>query len=355
MSISSGENPTKYVVRSPYITVYLSDSDMIAVAGTSGRRHRLSEAARQVLLAAGVPATPDKLAETGGTSLDVVLALIAAELLIDPDRLPDRSWWDPHELVIQRMRSAGRKRPTLQAEEMPSPRKPLRDEVVTLPQTALDTDPAFFADVLSHRRSCRRFADHPLDLATLGAFLRRSLSVQHSAESYDSGVNWRPTPSGGGRHPLEVYLWPVRVTDLAPAIYRYDPFESVLCRHSDVDEWFARMPEQLRQQSDLLEGDPAVVLLVTAVAGRTMWKYENNGLSIIYQDLGALYQTWYLVATALGLGGCVLNGGNEFVNARMLGLDPLIECHVGGFLLGTPRDDRYQDPLSELLTTRDQP
>ncbi|MBF6328298.1 SagB family peptide dehydrogenase [Nocardia transvalensis] len=328
---------------------------MIATAGTSGRRYRLTDPAWQVLTAADVPATVDKLAEVSGASPDVVLGLVAAELLIEPRRLSAGAWWDPHELVIQRMRATGHKRPVLHPEDMPSPRKPLGGEVVALPDGDLDlpADPAFFTEVLSRRRTCRRFADRPLDLPTLGRFLRATSEVQHSAEAYGSGVSWRPVPSGGGRHPLEIYLWPVQMPDLAPAIYRFDPFASVLCRHGDLDEWFARMPEQLREQTELLEGDPAVVLLVTAVFGRTMWKYENNGLSIVYQDLGALYQTWYLVATALGLGGCVLNGGNELVNARMLGLDPLIEGHVGGFLLGWPRDERYRDPLSELLGTRE--
>ncbi|MBF6066077.1 SagB family peptide dehydrogenase [Nocardia terpenica] len=328
---------------------------MIAVAGTSGRRHRLTASAWQVLSAADAPATVDKLAEASGVSADVVLSLVAAELLIEPQRLSAGSWWDPHELVIQRMRGAGHKRAMLHRQDMPAPRKPLRGEIVALPDTDTDprADPGFFTQVLSQRRSCRRFADRPLDLSTLATFLRTSSEVQHSAEDYGSGVTWRPVPSGGGRHPLEIYLWPVRMTDLAPAIYRFDPFESVLCRHSDLDQWFSRMPEQLRAQSELLEGDPAVMLLVTAVFGRTMWKYENNGLSIVYQDLGALYQTWYLVATALGLGGCVLNGGNELVNARVLGLDPVIEGHVGGFLLGWPRDERYRDPLAEILGARE--
>lgn len=351
-SDATSESVPKYVVRSPHLTVTWRGSALVAIAGSSGRQVRLTEAAWRVLAAAELPATVEKLADAGAAPVDVVLSLVAAELLWEADRLTARTWWDPHELAIQRMRAHGRKRSVLPAGEMPSPRKPAHGAVVALPPAEVSADPAFLTEVLPRRRSCRRFADRPIELATLGAFLRASLAVQQSAEAHGSGVSWRPAPSGGGRHPLEVYLWPVRVRDLAPAIYRFDPFESVLRRHGELDDWFARMPEQLRAQTDLLEGDPAVILLVTAVVGRTMWKYENNGLTIVYQDLGALYQTWYLVATALGLGGCVLNGGNELVNARVLGLDPMVEVQVGGFLLGLPRDDRYRDPLRELLATR---
>ena len=51
---------------------------------------------------------------------------------------------------------------------------------------------------------------------------------------------------------------------------------------------------------------------------------------------GVLYQTMYLVATAMGLAPCGLGNGDADLSARVLGLDYLQESSVGDFLLGTP-------------------
>ena len=77
------------------------------------------------------------------------------------------------------------------------------------------------------------------------------------------------------------------------------------------------------------------MLLVTAVFARVMWKYEGIGPGLIDRNVGCLYQTIYLVATALGLGPCAIGAGDEAANASWLGLDPLVESQVGCVLIGT--------------------
>ena len=81
-----------------------------------------------------------------------------------------------------------------------------------------------------------------------------------------------------------------------------------------------------------------MIFLVTAVVQRLTWKYGRLGVTLMYQDVGCLLQTMYLVSTALGLGSCAIGTGNGVRNAEWLGLDPLVEPEVGCFAIGRPAD-----------------
>jgi len=54
-----------------------------------------------------------------------------------------------------------------------------------------------------------------------------------------------------------------------------------------------------------------------------------------WQHSGGLYQTMFLVATAMGLAPCGLGSGNADLAARTFGLDYLRESSVGEFILGS--------------------
>ena len=60
--------------------------------------------------------------------------------------------------------------------------------------------------------------------------------------------------------------------------------------------------------------------------------------SVILKNVGALYQTMYLVATAMGLAPCGLGGGHSDLFAAAAGLDYLAETSVGEFILGRPHE-----------------
>jgi SagB-type dehydrogenase family enzyme len=56
--------------------------------------------------------------------------------------------------------------------------------------------------------------------------------------------------------------------------------------------------------------------------------------ALVLKNLGALYTTMYLVATAMGLAPCALGGGDSELFSQAIGLDPYAEPAVGEFLLG---------------------
>ncbi|MEV4578534.1 nitroreductase family protein [Nonomuraea jabiensis] len=71
-----------------------------------------------------------------------------------------------------------------------------------------------------------------------------------------------------------------------------------------------------------------------------MWKYEGMGYALTLKHVGVLYQTLYCVATAMGLAACGLGSGDSAAFAEATGRDPLEECAVGEFMIGTAEAPR---------------
>jgi SagB-type dehydrogenase family enzyme len=66
------------------------------------------------------------------------------------------------------------------------------------------------------------------------------------------------------------------------------------------------------------------------------WRYESIGYSAILKDVGVLYQTFYLVATAMGLSACALGVGNSDLFSDAAKTNYYEETSVGEFILGSP-------------------
>ena len=191
------------------------------------------------------------------------------------------------------------------------------------------------SQLLERRRSIREHDDeHPITKAQLGEFLFR---VAHQRETWSDEhqeLSSRPYPSGGAAHELELYPL-VRLCDgVEPALYHYDPAGHTLGRVAEPGQWTMLLLEYARGAA-VMERPPQVVLLVAARFGRVTWKYESMAYSLVLKHVGVLYQTMYLVATAMGLAPCALGGSNPDAFAAATGLDFYDEPHVGEFVLGS--------------------
>ena len=93
-------------------------------------------------------------------------------------------------------------------------------------------------------------------------------------------------------------------------------------------------------QHPTMNREPDILLIITAVFARTMWKYENLGLSLILSDLGCLYQTMYLIATDMKLAPCAIGKTYEKLVRDWINLKWFEESHVGTFMLGIPENDQ---------------
>lgn len=248
----------------------------------------------------------------------------------------ERAGWDLVDLAVQRGSAHGGYDPA--ALDGPPPatfKDPPGSTPLELPSPPLDATRSL-ASVLEDRRSSRSYATTDVSAAQLGTFLSACGRVTRTFDDpVLGGTSRRPYPSGGARHPLEIYPVCNSVDDIGRGAYWYDPKAHLLYPVASSDDRLNALNREVRWAAGGIPNrDPPVILVITAVFGRTMWKYRRIGLSLILKDLGGLYQTMHLVATAMRLAGCPLGAGNESENARWLGLDPLVESQVGAFLLG---------------------
>lgn len=216
---------------------------------------------------------------------------------------------------------------------------PAWQDVVTADRT--------FTEVLEDRRSVRAYDPAaPLTLDQLGELLYRAARVRGVADRVDDDPTSyelvdQPYPTGGGTGELDIHLTVARCEGLEPGIYHYDRAAHRLVLHS-AD---ARARTEMLAHACLSTGgalaDPQVVLSVTSRIGRLSWKYSAIAYAVTLKHVGVLYQTLYLVATAMGLSPCGLGSGNSEVIARNLGLDWVEQPAVGEFALGgRPAGDR---------------
>jgi SagB-type dehydrogenase family enzyme len=157
-----------------------------------------------------------------------------------------------------------------------------------------------FIHVLKARRTYREFSTRPLPVEVLSQLLSLVWGVTGYVHSPIFGkLPLKTSPSGGSRHPGEVYVAALRVRGLRSGLYHYHPARHQLeliqngvsrsrvwryCAHQDYVK------------------DAAALFIMTAMFKRTMWKYNHaRAYRVVLLDAGHLCQTFYLVATWLGL------------------------------------------------------
>ncbi|MEU0566198.1 SagB family peptide dehydrogenase [Nonomuraea sp. NPDC005983] len=221
----------------------------------------------------------------------------------------------------------------------PAMKQPPAGPVVELPAPDLDAvsehDPAFTA-VLEQRRSIREYGQWPLRVDQVAEFLYRVARVRSltTVEGLPYQASSRPYPSGGAAYDLELYLLVERCDGLARGIYHYDPLDHRLTGVEARPADLARILGNARSAAGLARS-PDVMFVITSRFQRLAWKYRGLAYAATLKNVGVLYQTMYLVATAMGLAPCALGSGDSDLSARVLGLDYLEESAVGEFMLGS--------------------
>lgn len=172
-------------------------------------------------------------------------------------------------------------------EQLPLPRPPLSG--------------ATLADLLLRRRTVRSFRLDPIafdDFARVLYFTWGQIGWKQSGVF--GHLIKKTSPSGGARHPIEVYPVVRRVEGIPAGVYHYDVALHCLSQ--------LRVGDFGPALTSALPGQPwvdraAVVFVMTAVFERVMWKYRaSRAYRVVLMDSGHLGQVFHLVATALSLG-----------------------------------------------------
>ena len=267
--------------------------------------------------------------------------------------------WDFHDLLFHARSTEGRHAnpvgglyPHLGIKPPPAVRSPWPGQKVELGKfSAADSEAVSpVVRLLRERRSIRDFDDgRPITLAELARFLDRTARVQSTWSSRldfgDQGQDGGPTltytarpyPSGGGSYELELYLAADKCEGLARGFYHYDAGGHALV----PIEVRAAEFDALLKGAEFAMGAPAVPQILITIAarfGRISWKYSSIAYSLILKDVGVLLQTFYLMATDMGLGGCAIGTVNIDLFAKMTGIELHAEGPVGQFALGRARN-----------------
>jgi SagB-type dehydrogenase family enzyme len=189
-----------------------------------------------------------------------------------------------------------------------------------------------FLDVLSHRRSTRQFSGEDVPFETISALLRLGGGI--TGLDAPTQTAFKTSPSGGGRHPTEIYLHAHRVGGLDPGLYhlntRRDELELVGPPQS---------PEALVELlgDQFWVADSSCVVFFTCVLARSTWKYSTpRTYRMLHLDVGHLSQTFYLLAAALGLGMTFTAAIRDERLEQLLGIDAAHELVMGCSVIGTP-------------------
>ena len=202
--------------------------------------------------------------------------------------------------------------PTDQQERLPMPPMEVRrgGEIIELPER--DVSP--LGAMLENRYSLRSYGGGPLTLEELSFLLWAAQGVK-AVNQYRT---LRTAPSGGARHPLELYAFVNNVAGLAPGAYHYlaleDKLERLGCRANQADQLtFALAGQEFA-------GHAPVCLVWTAVPYRSEWRYDSHGHKDILLDAGHSCQNVYLACEELGLGCCALAAYDQEAMDELLGL-----------------------------------
>lgn len=168
---------------------------------------------------------------------------------------------------------------------------------IALPRLRADQS---LSRILLERRTWRRFSRAPLPLTSLGQLLGLTNGVQQWATLRGQGdLPLKTSPSGGARHPVELYVLAWGIEGLEKGLYHYaSDVHALEVVQAGLDS--SRVPIYL-PNGDYWSKACAVILF-SAVYDRELWRY---GYSRAYRapfiEAGHLCQTFCVLATEYGL------------------------------------------------------
>ncbi|MER6951362.1 SagB family peptide dehydrogenase [Nonomuraea sp. NPDC000554] len=313
----------------------------------------LDPAARSMVAALGAPVRVADLPPSGLS--DQAVAELLAHLVgagfaeVTEEEHPVLRQWDFHDLLFHARSRFGRHDEPFggifpyvgEIEPQPAVKEPPQGPSVELHRPELDEllerDPVL-TTVLEGRASVRQSGEQPMTVEQLGEFLYRVARVRSQfgpvPESMPYEATSRPYPCGGSAYELELYVTVRRCAGLAEGVYYYDPVGHRLVLVNDDEEDRAALL-RMAYMATARSAVPDVLFTMTSRFQRLSWKYRGIAYAVTLKHAGVLYQTMYLVATAMGLAPCGLGSGDADLVSRVMGLDYLRESSVGEFMLGS--------------------
>ena len=192
-----------------------------------------------------------------------------------------------------------------------------------------------FPEVLLARRTWRRFKTQALPLEDLSLLLDLTAGIQQwalSASGQRSAL--KTSPSGGARHPIDVYVLALRVDGLRRGLYHYAADRHRLDRLKNTVH---RQGVERYLPRQYWYADAAALVLFAASFDRILYRYRySRAYRAALIEAGHLCQTFCLTATWRGLAPfCSLALADSTIE-RDLGLDGIRESVLYAAGVGIP-------------------
>jgi SagB-type dehydrogenase family enzyme len=155
------------------------------------------------------------------------------------------------------------------------------------------------ARVVLARRTWRRFSPEPIALPDLATVLGLSAGVQHWVDVGPRELPLKTSPSGGARHPIELYVVARDVRGLKPGLYHYASDRHTLERIGRRQS-LARVRSYMPGSAYF--ANASAIVFFSAVLTRQLWRYPySRAYRASLIEAGHVCQTFCLVGAALEL------------------------------------------------------
>jgi SagB-type dehydrogenase family enzyme len=173
-----------------------------------------------------------------------------------------------------------------------------------------------------------------LSLPLLGRLLYYAFGQIGERHMQVTGAHVRKTvPSGGARHPIEVYILIKETIDsIPPGIYHYNVKKHALTLIQSLDGHAieAVISEKLLKDDNRPGFDYKIAFVYACIFERSMFRYrESRSYRVMQFDLGHLYQNLCFLAKVYGLN---MYGGYSFSEEEienLIGIDSYLESCMG--------------------------
>jgi SagB-type dehydrogenase family enzyme len=181
--------------------------------------------------------------------------------------------------------------------------------------------------LLAKRRTRRTYTSEPLGMDDISQLLWAADGK--TREGRDNVL--RTAPSAGALYPVELYLMANRVDGLEPGIYHYGvPGHTLsLIRRGDCSEEAAS-----GSLGQAMLAKSAAVVFMSAVVGRSSWKYAQRAYRYIYLDAGHIAQNICLACESMHLGVCPIGAFYDDELNSILGIDGVDETVLYAMTIG---------------------
>lgn len=188
---------------------------------------------------------------------------------------------------------------------------------------------------IESRRSIREYSIIPLTKNQVGEFLYRTARIRYEYTNELGDFVSKPYPGGGACYESEFYITVNACSGIPRGIYYYDAKEHLLCLIQEPNNEMEGLLEEATIATARL-GTPQILITLASRFNRFNWKYSSMSYAAQLKNVGVIYQTMYLVATAMNIGGCALGVGNTDRFCKIMGLNYLEEGSIGEFMIGRP-------------------